>query len=506
VWSIAGVGDFNADSKPDLIWENTTTGDRSIWFMDGSTWNGSYAALPQVPAVWRIAAAGDFNADAKTDLVWQNVATGERSIWFMNAAIWNGSYASLLTVPAVWRITASADFDGDSDQDLVWQNTSTGERSVWLMTGSTWSGSYASLPTIPTAWSIAGILAAPPAPTTGAVKVVTVTTGTLPDPTGYTLTVSLGGGFVESTEIGINGFRTFTRSPGSYTVTLGGIASNCTTTGNPRTVTVTAGVTTEETFNVSCPAPLTPAPPTSLTAIASATGVINLSWSDNSSNETGFRIEQCTGTNCSNFVELGTVGANAEAEPITGVLAGTSYTYRVRAYNAQGNSSYSNTSSATGAARRIRVINNGLSSLLLRDIVRLKLAPSFAGFGDTDLLSDDRLTTCQDFENFDYISPGGTSRTFNQTIGQTYAVFLAMGVWQPDGGCFNQFAWSRRTSFQQTTSGPLLYVYVGISLTGHTSGTVDFNVTGSYLAGTMRVQVSQGGVNWGSAIPFIISQ
>ena len=158
-WSIAGVGDFNADGQPDLVWENTTTGDRSIWFMNGATWDGtSYALLPQEPVEWRIAAVADFNADHKPDLVWQNISTGERSIWFMDGATWPGNYALLQTVVPEWQIKAAADFDGDGDPDLVWQNISTGDRSIWLMTGSTWPGTYAALPNTPTQWSIAGML------------------------------------------------------------------------------------------------------------------------------------------------------------------------------------------------------------------------------------------------------------------------------------------------------------------------------------------------------------
>lgn len=162
-WSIAGAGDFNADGKPDLVWQNTTTGDRSIWFMNGSTWDGTFAMLPSVDPNWRIAAVADMNADNKPDLIWQNIVTGQRSIWFMNGSTWGGSYALLPTVATSWRIAGAADFDGDTKPDLVWQNLTTGQRSIWIMNGATWDGTYSLLPTIATAWSIAGTLAPPAA-------------------------------------------------------------------------------------------------------------------------------------------------------------------------------------------------------------------------------------------------------------------------------------------------------------------------------------------------------
>ena len=69
---------------------------------------------------------------------------------------------------------------------------------------------------------------------------------------------------------------------------------------------------------------------------------INLSWTDNSGNETGFSIERCTGNNCTNFAQIATVGANVTSFPDTGLATNTRYRYRVRAFNGSGNSAYSN--------------------------------------------------------------------------------------------------------------------------------------------------------------------
>ncbi len=97
-------------------------------------------------------------------------------------------------------------------------------------------------------------------------------------------------------------------------------------------------------------APTVPAAPTNLVATAISTSQINLAWTDNATNETGFKIERCTGAGCSTFTQIATVGANVISYSDTGLSASTTYTYRVRATNASGDSDYSNTASATTQA------------------------------------------------------------------------------------------------------------------------------------------------------------
>lgn len=89
---------------------------------------------------------------------------------------------------------------------------------------------------------------------------------------------------------------------------------------------------------------LWPLAPADLTADPVSTSKIELEWADKSSNETGFKIERKEGSNA--FAEIGTVAANVTDYTDSGLNASTTYSYRVRAYNAKGNSEYSNTASA----------------------------------------------------------------------------------------------------------------------------------------------------------------
>jgi hypothetical protein len=89
----------------------------------------------------------------------------------------------------------------------------------------------------------------------------------------------------------------------------------------------------------------TPAAPSNLTATAVSSSEIDLSWTDDSDNETGFKVERARHGNA--FKRIATLGANVTTYADTGLKASTTYRYRVRAYNSGGNSAYSNIAGAT---------------------------------------------------------------------------------------------------------------------------------------------------------------
>jgi subtilisin family serine protease len=88
-----------------------------------------------------------------------------------------------------------------------------------------------------------------------------------------------------------------------------------------------------------------PSAPSSLTATVVSKTQINLSWADNSSDETGFKIERST-SSTTGFTQVGTTGPGVTTFQSTGLTGNTTYYYRVRATNANGDSGYSNTASA----------------------------------------------------------------------------------------------------------------------------------------------------------------
>jgi FtsP/CotA-like multicopper oxidase with cupredoxin domain len=88
-----------------------------------------------------------------------------------------------------------------------------------------------------------------------------------------------------------------------------------------------------------------PAAPTSLSASAVSSSQINLSWADNSADESGFDIQRST--DGSTFATLTSVSADTTSYSDSNLTAATTYWYQVAAFNGNGSSAASNTASAT---------------------------------------------------------------------------------------------------------------------------------------------------------------
>jgi hypothetical protein len=124
-------------------------------------------------------------------------------------------------------------------------------------------------------------------------------------------------------------------------VLLQTIACKKDTNGNTTTVTVV------------------PIAPTTLIGQAVSTSKINLAWTDNSTNEDGFKIERkiAGGT----YAVIATTAANITNYTDSNLVANKAYTYRVYAFNAAGSSlTYTNEVTISTQDPIAQTINNGL--------------------------------------------------------------------------------------------------------------------------------------------------
>jgi fibronectin type 3 domain-containing protein len=92
-----------------------------------------------------------------------------------------------------------------------------------------------------------------------------------------------------------------------------------------------------------------PAAPSNLNAVALSSGnEVDLSWTDNASNESGFLVQRSTTGQPGSFTTIFTAGANVTSyNDTTNVNPGTTYYYQVIAFNGSGNSSPSNVFNVT---------------------------------------------------------------------------------------------------------------------------------------------------------------
>jgi hypothetical protein len=161
-WQLKAVGDMNIDGIPDLVYQNTVTNEVSIWFMNANLTSFSsapiiYAAVPG----WEVRAAADMNGDNVPDLILQNTTTFQISVWYMSAISFGhffGSAPIIATAAPGWNLVAAGDINQDGVSDLVFQNATTYQISVWFMNSG--GMTYVSAPIVanPAAgWRLVGV-------------------------------------------------------------------------------------------------------------------------------------------------------------------------------------------------------------------------------------------------------------------------------------------------------------------------------------------------------------
>ena len=128
-WTLAGVGDFDANGASDLLWHETAGQRSTLWLMDGAI-RIAKSGLPRVDAKRRVMAVNDFDGDGHCDVLWYDPALRQLELWLMNGA--SVAARNLLNrPPAGAKLLASGDYDGNGNADLLWRK---GEQlTLWLL-------------------------------------------------------------------------------------------------------------------------------------------------------------------------------------------------------------------------------------------------------------------------------------------------------------------------------------------------------------------------------------
>jgi len=150
-----------------------------------------------------------------------------------------------------------------------------------------------------------------------------------------------------------------------------------------------------------------PSAPSSLAATAASTSQINLTWTDNSSNESGFEIQRST--DGFSTVQSFTVGTDVRTYSDTGLASGVSYSYRVRSFNDGGYSAFSNQASATTAQ-----VPNAPSGLTATAVSSSRIDLAWTDNSNNESgFSIERRTSSGSFTQIAQV--GSNTRTFSNT-------------------------------------------------------------------------------------------
>jgi len=125
---------------------------------------------------------------------------------------------------------------------------------------------------------------------------------------------------------------------------------------------------------------------------------LQLSWVDNSTDEDGFKIERGPAT-AGPFTQIGTTGSNVGSYTDSGLGDATNFCYRVRAYNAAGDSGYNNVACGTTTAT-------------------MTLAK--AGTGSGTVTSSPAGITCGATCSFGFTSGASVTLTATAAVGSTF--------------------------------------------------------------------------------------
>src|SRR5262249_34756929 len=101
----AVVADFNGDSSPDFVLEQTSLHETVVGYLNNNVVIGAGFG-PTLPAGWRLAGAADFDGDGQTDYVLFNPGTGQTLIGYMSGLTAIGA-AYGPSVPLGWELVAA---------------------------------------------------------------------------------------------------------------------------------------------------------------------------------------------------------------------------------------------------------------------------------------------------------------------------------------------------------------------------------------------------------------
>lgn len=354
---------LTAGQKYDIKMEYQELGGGAVAQLSWSSASVSKAIIPQTSLYPVISGSGttgpaaptglsaNSSWNARADVAWTRNSTDETGFKLERKTGLNGTYAQIAVIPATWTSCIDNTVSAGTLYYYRIRATNASGDSAYSNEGTaTTTGSAGSVPTAPSSLT---------ADSTFPDHVDLAWTRNSTDETGFRLERKIGSGGTYSTHIAIPAGWTSCRdegTSGSTTYYYRIIASNAagdSTYSNEVSVTTPAAPVTS------------PNPPSNLVAVSNWVGRADLAWTDNATNETGFKLERKTGLG-GTYAEIQSIPADWTSVMDNTVSGGTLYYYRIRATNASGDSSYSNeaivTTYSTGSVPTAPTIGSATAS------------------------------------------------------------------------------------------------------------------------------------------------
>jgi hypothetical protein len=239
---------------------------------------------------------------------------------------------------------------------------------------------------------------------------------------------------------------------------------------------------------VGTPSTTPPANPTLLTATVQAGPQVSLTWMDNATNETAFRVERCTvvppATTCSNWAQIAAPGPRGGTGNVTyidtTVTTGNTYRYQVWALKADV-SSLLQAGPTNAAVPAIPAATTGFTVAVVK-----ANGPNYTATLDWQAATNPTSFTIQRATNASFttglnvVSPAGAARTLTQTVNRNTTYYYRI---RANDSISGSSGWTNALPFPIRT-GPL--VRRAVRRSGREQSLPDFFFPGAAMVARAR--------------------
>lgn len=138
-WQARALADFDLDGRADAIWRHVSSGFAYVEYFDsaGQTHEPRDILVREVDRRLRFIGLGDFNGDGVPDILWREETTGGLVTHLMSRASRTLGAPLIIGVPPEggWQVAMLDDYNGDGRTDLLMRNEVSGALMYYFLSG-----------------------------------------------------------------------------------------------------------------------------------------------------------------------------------------------------------------------------------------------------------------------------------------------------------------------------------------------------------------------------------